>query len=110
MSQGFDPIDRLRELVESKQYRVSLHAVRHMVEDGFDEAHLVEAIRESPVVVEEYAEEDRYLVLGHSHFTPAARSPLQLAREFPDPDFVDIVTACIPQSPWRTTPLGVEWW
>lgn len=104
MSQTVEPTDRIRELVASGHYRLGLHAVRHMVEEGFDEAHLVAAIRGRLVLVEDYADEDRHLVLGHFHFSLGARSPLHLVCEFPDPDFVDIVTAYIPQSPWWASP------
>jgi hypothetical protein len=38
-----NPIGQIRRFVAANQYRVRLHAVRHMIEEGFDEDQLVEA-------------------------------------------------------------------
>jgi hypothetical protein len=42
-----------------------------MIEEGFDEEQLVEALRGRMHVLEEYPDEGRCLVLGRVHFTPA---------------------------------------
>ena len=34
MSSQTDPIVRIQELVRARHYRIGLHAVRHMVEEG----------------------------------------------------------------------------
>ena len=93
-------IAQIQELVQAGHYRIGLHAVRHMIEEGFDENDLLEAVRGKLRLIEEYTEESRYLVLGYFHFTYQARSPLHLLCDLSKPDVVDIVTAYIPQRPW----------
>jgi hypothetical protein len=36
MGSQIDPIVRIQELVWARHYRIGLHAVRHMIEEGFD--------------------------------------------------------------------------
>ena len=98
------PIDRIPRLVAASQYRVGLHAVRHMIEEGFDERQLVEALRGRVHVLEEYPDEGRCLVLGRFHFTPATTSALHILCDLSDERVLDIVTAYIPQRPWWVTP------
>ena len=62
MDSEIDPIVHIRELVQARRYRIGLHAVRHMIEEGFDENQLPEAVKEKLRVVEEYPEEVRYLL------------------------------------------------
>ncbi len=104
MGSRIDPIARIQELVQARQYRIGLHAVRHMVEEGFDENQLLEAMRGKLRIVEEYPEESRYLMLGYFHFTPKTISPLHLLCDLSKPNGVDIVTAYIPQRPWWINP------
>jgi len=40
LPEAADLIDKIRTLLEAKQYRVGLHAIRHMVEEGFRENNL----------------------------------------------------------------------
>ena len=54
MGSQIDPIVRIQELVRARHYRVGLHAVRHMIEEGFDENQLLEAVRGKLRIVEEY--------------------------------------------------------
>ena len=98
------PTDRIPRLVAANQYRVGLHAVRHMIEEGFDEAQLVEALHGRIHVLEEYPEEGRCLVLGRFHFTPATTSALHTLCDLSDDRVLDIVTAYIPQRPWWVSP------
>lgn len=97
-------IDRIARLVGASQYRVGLHAVRHMIEEGFDEGQLVEALRGRINVLEDYPDEDRCLVLGRFHFTPATTSALHILCDLSDERVLDIVTAYIPQRPWWVSP------
>ena len=101
-------ITQIQELVQAGQYRIRLHAVRHMVEEGFDENHLLEAIRGKLQVIEEYPDESRCLILGYFDFTPKTRSPLHLVYDLSSADIVDIVTAYIPQRPWWISPTQRE--
>lgn len=99
-----DPTGQIQRLVAAGRYRVGLHAVRHMIEEGFDERQMVEAVGGHLRVLEEYPEEHRVLVFGRFHFTPATTSALHILCDLSDERAVDIVTAYIPQRPWWTTP------
>ncbi len=104
MSSQTAPTVRIQELVRAKHYRIGLHAVRHMIEEGFDENQLLEAVRGKLQIMEEYPEESRYLMLGYFHFTLKTISPLHLLCDLSTPHVVDIVTAYIPQRPWWISP------
>ena len=99
-----DPIDQIQCLVAAGQYRVGLHAVRHMIEEGFDENQMVEALRGRIRVLEEYPDEHRSLVLGRFYFTATTTSALHVLCDLSDESVLDIVTAYIPQRPWWVTP------
>jgi len=99
-----DPADQVQQLVAAGRYRVRLHAVRHMIEEGFDERQLVEALRGRVRVLEKYPDEHRYLMLGRFHFTSATTSALHVLCDLSDDTVVDIVTAYVPQRPWWLTP------
>jgi len=99
MGSHADSITRLQELVRTKHYRIGIHAVRHMIEEGFDENQLLEAVRGTLRIIEEYTEESRYLLLGYFHFTRATISPLHILCDLSKPNVVDIVTAYIPSGP-----------
>jgi hypothetical protein len=99
-----NPITQIQSLVQAGNYRICLHTVRHMIEEGFDENHLLQALRGKLQVIEEYPEDLRCLVLGHFDFTPNARSPLHLVCDLSNPSVLDIVTAYIPQRPWWIHP------
>ena len=71
-----------------------------MIEEGFDENQLREAMSGKVRVLEEYSDESRYLLLGRFRFTPQSSSPLHVLCDLSAADFVDIVTAYIPQRPW----------
>jgi hypothetical protein len=101
---GAHALERIRNLVAAGRYRVGLHAVRHMIEEGFDERDLVEALRGNIRMLEEYPAEGRCLVLGRFHFTPATSSALHVLCDLGGEVVLDIVTAYIPHRPWWTTP------
>lgn len=97
-------IHRLQDLVRTRRYRIGIHAVRHMIEEGFDENQLLEAIRGTLQIIETYPEESRYLLLGYFHFTRTITSPLHILCDLSKPSVVDMVTAYIPQRPWWISP------
>jgi hypothetical protein len=104
MSVHAHAIHRLQELVQTRHYRVGIHAVRHMIEEGFDENQLLEAIRGTLRIIEVYPEESRYLLLGYFHFTRTVTSPLHILCDLSKSNVVDMVTAYIPQRPWWISP------
>jgi len=92
-----------RRQVSAGQYRVRIHAVRHMIEEGFSEEEIVSALTGKSKVIEHYHDESRCLVLGHFG-SGGARSPLHVVCDYSLKGLVDIITAYIPQKPWWVTP------
>ena len=76
-----------------------------MIEEGFDEKILLEALRGGLRVVEEYPDEARCLVLGHFHFETGARAPLHVVCDLSQESMLVVVTAYIPQRPWWASPM-----
>ncbi len=95
---------RIKQLVASRRYRIAVHAVRHMIEEGFTEAHVLAAFHGKCKLIENYPDENRCLVLGSFSFSRTMRSPLHLVCDYSIVGLVDIVTAYIPQRPWWETP------
>jgi hypothetical protein len=104
MGVQIDLIPHLQELVRTQHYRIGLHAVRHMIEEGFDENQLLEAVKGTLRIIEEYTEESRCLFLGYFHFTRTTTSPLHILCDLSKPNVMDVVTAYIPQRPWWNSP------
>ncbi|GEM85490.1 DUF4258 domain-containing protein [Meiothermus granaticius] len=94
-------IRRLEELlpfVREGRYRIGPHVAKHMIQEGFIEHDVLQAIewgRELAV----YPEESRMLVLGYMVFPPQLRLPLHVVLEYREQRWVDIVTAFIPKKP-----------
>ena len=99
-----DPTAEIQALILAGAYRVRIHAVRHMIEEGFDENALLAAAQSGLRLLEAYSDEQRYLVLGHFAFSPGAISPLHLVCDFSNLENIDIITAYIPQRPWWISP------
>lgn len=96
--------ERVQQAIASASYRVGLHAVRHMIEEGFDERQLVEALTGRIRILEVYPDEKRCLILGRFRFTAASTSALHVLCDLGNEESVDIVTAYIPQRLWWVTP------
>jgi hypothetical protein len=97
-------LGNIKTLVSARQYRVRLHAVRHMIEEGFSEENLLEAMTGNAKVLENYSEESRRLILGYFFMDEKARSPLPVVCDYSNNEVVDFITAYIPQKPWWQTP------
>lgn len=95
-----DPVSRIHALIKAGRYRVRLHAVRHMISEGFDEWHLVQALQGRLRMIEEYPEDSRYLVLGRFRLTPKTVCSLHAVCDLSGAEVLDIVTAYLPQRPW----------
>ena len=95
---------RVKELVRGGSFRLRPHAARHVIEEGFTENDIVEAVMDESRILENYPLESRCLILGHFQISKTVLSPLHLIIEFRPEDAIDIVTAYIPQKPWWVTP------
>lgn len=97
-------LENIRKLILAGQYRIRIHAVRHMLEEGFTEANIVESITGNSKIIENYPDDSRCLILGNFHFTETTVSPLHVICDYSNVDLGDIVTAYIPQRPWWVSP------
>jgi hypothetical protein len=94
----------IRNLILSGKYRVRIHAICHMIEEGFSETNILEAISKNGRIIENYPDDCRCLILGSFHFTKTATSPLHVVCDYSISNLVDILTAYIPQKPWWISP------
>ena len=99
-----DLLGRIKKLIKARAYRVRIHAVRHMVEEGFKESDMIEAITGKSKIIENYPDESRCLILGYFLISEKVRSPLHLVCDYSKAEVVDLITAYIPQKPWWLTP------
>jgi hypothetical protein len=98
-------LEQIAALARFERYRLRLHAVRHMLEEGFDEGNIIEVLTgRGRRILEEYPEEERCLVLGSCTIGRKARMHLHVVCNLSDQEVLDIVTAYIPQPPWWVTP------
>ncbi len=95
-----DSLIDLQELIWHGRYSVKSHAARHARAEGFTETdmiHVLEHGRELAV----YPEDKRMLVLGYISFSPQLRIPLHVVVDYSPYRWLDIVTAYIPDQPYR---------
>lgn len=104
MSAELELLETIKRLVRERRYRVRIHAVRHMIEEGFGEDDVVEVITGRSKILENYPDESRCLVYGHYRMSDKIRSPLHAVCDYSRAGLVDIITAYIPQKPWWATP------
>ncbi len=94
----------IKRLVSARRCRVRIHAVRHMIEGGFGEADLLDAIAGKSKILENYPDESRRLLPGHFSLGESVRSPLHVVCDYSNAELVDIVTAYVPQKRWWASP------
>ena len=97
-------LDKLKWLIRGRRYRIRIHAVRHMIEGGFTEQDLVEAVTGESSLLEDYPEDRRCLIVGYFVVGTAVACPLHVVCDYSREGLVDIVTAYVPQRPWWLTP------
>jgi hypothetical protein len=97
-------LEKIRSLMKARKYRVRIHAVRHMIEEGFSEGNVFDAIIGKSKIIENYSDELRCLIYGTFLFDNKARTPLHIVCDYSGREVVDIITAYVPQKPWWITP------
>jgi hypothetical protein len=93
-------LEDLQPLVWDGRYAIKPHAVRHAIAEGFTEADIVATLergREMAI----YPEDARMLVLGYIAISPQLRIPLHVVVELTPNRWLDVVTAFIPDNPYR---------
>ncbi len=97
-------LEKIKRLISEKRYRIRIHAVRHMIEEGFAEGNIVEAVTGRSKILENYPDELRCLILGYFSVSSKVRSPLHIVCDHAKEELIDIITAYVPQKPWWITP------
>lgn len=95
---------KIKKLVDDGRYRIKIHSVRHMIEEGFSEKDMIAAILGDSKIIEMYDEDERCLLLGHFLWNDKVRSPIHIVCDYSNKKLIDIVTAYIPQRPWWVSP------
>ena len=104
MADELTRLEKICETASAGKYRVRIHAVRHMVEEGFTETDLLTALQNQSRIVEDYPDEARCLALGYFLMGSKVRLPLHIVCDYSCDDVIDFVTAYIPQRPWWQSP------
>ena len=94
----------IKKLVKEERYRIKIHAVRHMIEEGFSEKNMIDAMLGESRIIEMYDEDKRCLILGHFLWDDRIKSPIHVVCDYSNRKLIDIVTAYIPQRPWWISP------
>jgi len=95
---------KIKKLVKRGRYRIKIHAVRHMIEEGFSEKDIIAAILGESRIIEIYDEDKRCLILGRFLWDNRIDSPIHVVCDYSNRKLIDIVTAYIPQRPWWISP------
>jgi hypothetical protein len=90
----------LQELLWHGRYAVKSHAARHARSEGFTETDMV-SVLENGRELAVYPEDSRMLVLGYISFSPQLHIPLHVVVDYSGYRWLDIVTAYIPDQPYR---------
>jgi len=100
-----DLLAKIKKLIDDGCYRVKIHAVKHMVEEGFSEKDVIASITGESKIIEIYDEDKRCLILGHFLWNDKIKSPIHMVCDYSSRKLIDIVTAYIPQRPWWISPV-----
>jgi hypothetical protein len=100
-----DLLAKIKKLVGDSRYRTKIHAVKHMIEEGFSEKDVITAILGESKIIEIYDEDKRCLILGYFLWNDKIKSPIHMVCDYSNRKLIDIVTAYIPQRPWWISPV-----
>ncbi|MFS8085502.1 MAG: DUF4258 domain-containing protein [Acidobacteriota bacterium] len=104
MTEAQELLAGIKKLLKSRKFRVRIHAARHLIEEGFTEQNILDAVLGKSKVLEYYREEARCLVVGYFRLSKKVTCPLHVVCDYSNSEVVDIVTAYIPDIPWWQTP------
>ncbi len=100
-------LKKIKEAVKNGDYALRPHTVSHMLAEGFEEANIVEGVGNGKIL-EHYSKEYRCLIVGNFQLTTNLRESIHVVVDYwsesQEIDWVDLVTAYIPQRPFWETP------
>lgn len=98
-------LETIRRRVNENHYLLKSHVIIHALKEGFERAHVVEAILRG-TIIEDYADEQRALLCGRATLSSNVEIYLHVVCEYADPVFVEFVTAYVPdERDWENPPL-----
>ena len=98
-------IEYFRQRVRTESYLVKSHAVQHVLKEGIERRHMVEAILNGRII-EEYPDNQRVLICGQTTFLEESTVYLHVICEYADQVYVELVTAYIPDERlWESPPF-----
>lgn len=98
-------IEEIRQRVAGGKYLIKLHAVRQALKEGFDRKNMVEAVMNGKII-EDYFDEQRCLVYGVTNLTKKTMIYLHIICEYFDEEYIEFVTAYIPDDTiWENPPF-----
>lgn len=59
MTHNYVLLESIKELVKSGRYRLRIHAVRHIIEEGFSETNIIQTITGGSDIIENYPDDQR---------------------------------------------------
>ena len=80
---------RLRALFEKRKYRIRIHAVRHMIEEGFTEDDILDTLLGKCRILENYPDEKRCLVAGYFRLSQKVHCPLHAVCDYSNDQVVE---------------------
>lgn len=96
-------LEQIQQLIALGAYTVKSHAIGHMLEEGFELDHCLEAIS-TGTILEDYSDEKRCLMVGTFSWAPNTIDHLHVVVDYSDPDWLDLITAHIPRQPfWQNS-------
>ena len=99
-------IEEIRERVADEKYLIKLHAIRHALKEGFDRKNIVETIMKGKII-EDYFDVQRCLVCGATKLTEKTMIYLHVICEYVDEEYIEFVTAYIPDDTiWEKPPFS----
>ena len=102
-----DLLAAIRSAIQSDDYALRPHAVSHMLSEGFGESDILGAIGNGKIL-ERYPDESRCLVVGTYPVSQTTNESLHVVIDCwtvtGTIDWIDIVTAYVPQRPFWETP------
>ena len=89
----------IKKLLKEGRYRLKIHAVRHMIEEGFSEKDIISAMLGENKIIEMYDEDKRCLILGRFLWDDRIKSSIHVVCDYSNRKLIDI-----PQRPWWMSP------
>jgi hypothetical protein len=98
-------IEIIKQQIRNKRYLIKSHAIQHALKEGFRPKHMAEAVSGGKII-ERYPDDQRVLICGPTTLSENFIIYLHVVCEYADPEYVEFVTAYIPdEEQWESPPF-----